>query len=422
MVNLLKSMIRSSFLLLLLLAVGVNGPLANAQSGPQLERLLKRFPEADANGDGVLTQDEAQAYRRAARSPQNQPTAGNRQRSARELTFDPGWDRDEFPEHAVSLKTADEIMAIYKNGPEARGAPSPPGVLSYPEPKDGGMRIVGVGHSFMAPGYKTLPLITKAAGFEQPMCLHTGGGVTGSARYKWEQENGIFEFDGEPVPKLLAAISNADWEAMLFGAYYSDRPKFYTCWIEFCMRYHPDMKFYLADAWPQLDQLEELYGIKGAPESEDFLTDEVLETMATQKRDFYIDIVTTAREQTTERFFILPTNDAVTLVAKMYNAGKLPQMDGLHKAIGGNERSVWRDYLGHIAREIDRLEGYVFYAALYGKSPELIKAPIVFDGDPGYPDLEMDQIFRRVAWLAVVGHPLSGVVDADNNKIGDHLE
>ena len=64
---------------------------------------------------------------------------------------------------------------------------------------DGSLRIVGTGHSFMAPGYSTLPRITAAAGLKQPpMELHTGGGITGSTRYKWEQENGIFDFDGKP--------------------------------------------------------------------------------------------------------------------------------------------------------------------------------------------------------------------------------
>lgn len=396
--------------------------LSGQASEQQLERWLKRFPEADADGDGILTADEAQAYRRMARSQQAAGSTGDRQRSDRELTFDPGWDSGSFPEHSVSLKSAQEIMAIYKSGPEARGAPSSPGVLSYPKPVDGGLRIVGVGHSFMAPGYKTLPLIAEAAGFNQPMCLHTGGGVTGSARYKWEQENGIFEFDGKPLPKLLAAISNADWEAMLFGAYFNDRPEFYTCWIEFCTRFHPQMKFYISDAWPQLYQLEELYGLDSAPESEDFLSDGVLERMATQKRDTYTGLVKTMREQTTQDIFIIPTNDAMTRVAKLYNAGKLPGVEGLHKAIGGRERSIWRDYLGHISREIERLEGYVFFASLYGKSPELITSPIDFGGDPEYPDPELDRIFRQVAWLAVINHPLSGVVDNNGNLIGDHLE
>ena len=61
--------------------------------------------------------------------------------------------------------------------------------------------------------------------------------------YKWEQENGIFEFDGKPLPKLLAAISNAKWEAMIWGPYSNDRPEFYTCWIDFCEKYNPGMKY-----------------------------------------------------------------------------------------------------------------------------------------------------------------------------------
>ena len=47
-----------------------------------------------------------------------------------------------------------------------------------------------------------LPAITRAAGFEQPFSLHNGCGRTGSVRYKWEQENGIFEFDGKPLPNV----------------------------------------------------------------------------------------------------------------------------------------------------------------------------------------------------------------------------
>ena len=48
--------------------------------------------------------------------------------------------------------------------------------------------------------------------------------------------------DGKPVPKLLSAISNAEWEAMIWGPYRADRPKFYTSWIDFCEKYNPGMK------------------------------------------------------------------------------------------------------------------------------------------------------------------------------------
>jgi len=101
--------------------------------------------------------------------------------------------------------------------------------------------------------------------------------MTGSARYKWEQENGIFQFEGRPTPKLLAAISNAQWDRMMWGPYFNDRPEYYACWIDFCLKYNPAMKFYLSDAWPQLYQLE------SPPASEENFTPEMFERMGKEK-------------------------------------------------------------------------------------------------------------------------------------------
>ncbi|MEX0320570.1 MAG: hypothetical protein AB3N63_00275 [Puniceicoccaceae bacterium] len=389
---------------------------ANQPSEKQLEKWLKRFPEADANGDGVLTAEEAKAYRGEARA---NPKA---MRSSREMNFHPGWDTGEFPDSAVYKKSPEEILSIYKNGPKARGAQSTSDALSFQKPTDGGMRIVGVGHSFMAPAYRTLPLITRAAGFEQPLCLHTSGGATGSARYKWEQENGIHQFDGKPVPKLLAAISNYEWEAWLSGPYHGDRPEFYTCWIDFCLKYNPDMKFYISDAWPQLYQLGVIYGLKDNPDSDDFFTNEVLDKMNNEIRQRYFSLIGSALRERSRNVFIIPTSDAITEAAKMFNKGKLPGVEGIHKVVGGKDRSIWRDVTGHLGPGFDRLEGYVFYATLYGKSPELITEPVEFADGPGYPGKELDKVFRKIAWKAVTGHPLSGVKDENNNLIGDHLE
>ena len=55
-------------LLLVILALATTAPFSNAQSRQlsetQLSRLLKRFPQADANGDGKLTQEEFDAARK----------------------------------------------------------------------------------------------------------------------------------------------------------------------------------------------------------------------------------------------------------------------------------------------------------------------------------------------------------------------
>ncbi len=384
---------------------------AQPSSEARMAQMLKRFPEADTNGDGKLSPKEFQAANQLAQAA-----------AARAIpTFDPGWDENAFPSHAVSLKTPEEIKAIYERGKPARTYVESIDAMSFPKPADGILRIVGTGHSFTAPGYRTLPSITRAAGFEQPFCLHNGGGRTGSVSYKWEQENGIFEFDWKPVPKLLTAISNAEWEAMIWGPYTADRPKFYTSWIDFCEKYNPGMKYFLMDAWPTLGQVQMEYQRKGNPKSESFFTDEVFDQLNDVANDVFTELVTAIRE-TTNKVYILPTNAAMTEAAKRFNRGELPGVEGLYKVIGGKEHSIWADQRGHLGPGFDRLEGYVFYATIYGKSPELISEPIKFSNNPSFLSDELDKIFREIAWKAVVGHPLSGVTDKNGNGIGDHLE
>ncbi len=396
--------LRSLLILLVFTALGV-APAAD-YSPQQLANWLKRFPEADANKDGQLTSEEATAFRKELLE---QRQRSGRQGAPRKFEVDPGWEADRFPQHAVSYKSPEEIKAIYASLISEREKP----VVSYPKPANGVLRIVGTGHSFMAPGYRTFPQICKAAGFEQPLYTHTGGGITGSARYKWEEENGIFQFDGQPKPKLLASIANAEWDAMMWGPYFHDRPQYYRCWIDFCLQFHPHMKFYLSDAWPQLYQLSEM------PKSEAELTAEVMDRIGTEKRDQYIGLVEVLREDHPEKVFILPTSDAMLLAAQHYLRGELPGVEGLHRAVGGKERSLWRDPLGHLGPGFDRLEGYVFYATIYGRSPELIEDKIAFRDAGDFPSPELDRIFRKIAWQAVIGHPLSGVQDTDKDGVAD---
>ncbi len=405
-------------LLFAILALVAAAPFSYAQaqqlSEEEQSRFLRQHPGADADGDGELTAEEI----KAARAHKKQAEAAAAQWKGR---FHPGWEKDEFPPHAVSLKTPDEIMAIYKRGPAGRSYVDASDALSFPKPADGIMRIVGTGHSFMAPGYRTLPEITRAAGFEQPFCLHNGGGETGSPRYKWEQENGIFQFDGRPLPKLLAAISNAEWEAMMWGPYTGDRPEFYTCWIDFCEQYNPGMKFFIADLWPAPGQVRIVFNLEANPESEAFFTEEVYDKLSDWTNTATAKVVKELRESTDE-VYILPTHAAMTEAAKRVIRGELPGVEGLYKVIGGKEHSIWIDRIGHLGPGFDRLEGYVFYGTLYGKSPELISAPIQFKRNPKFLSADLDRIFREIAWTAVVEHPLSGVTDKNKNGIGDHLE
>jgi hypothetical protein len=400
------------FLLLLLSFVACDGLAQRVPTERQLAQWLKRFPAADANGDGRLTIDEAQAYRK---SLQGSRTRSDRRRSGAPSQFsvDSGWQAERFPDHAVCYQSPKEVAAIYARVQNGKGTP----ITSYPQPADGSLRIVGTGHSFMAPGFKTFPLIAEAAGLQQPpLFTHTGGGITGSARYKWEQENGIFQFDGNPTPKLLASIANAEWDAMMWGPYFQDRPAYYACWIDFCLKTNPGMKFYLSDAWPQLDQLDEI------PDSEELLTDEMFVRLGQEKNAGTKELIDTLNADYPGKVFVLPTNDAMVLAVQYYHRGELPGVEGIHMFVGKKERSLWRDRLGHLGPGFGNLEGYVFYATMYGRSPELIQGDVRFPGSAAYPSGELDRVFRKIAWQAVVNNPLSGVTDRDNDGVDDARE
>ncbi len=181
------------------------------------------------------------------------------------------------------------------------------------------------------------------------------------------------------------------------------------------------MKFYLSDAWPAPGQVQRVFNLKANPESEAFFTESVYDQLSAHANTSFASLVKTLRE-TTDEVYILPTHAAMTEAAKRVLRGELPGVEGLYKIIGGKERSIWADKIGHLSPGFDRLEGYVFYATLYGKSPELISDPIKFNTNPSFLSPELDKIFREIAWKAVVEHPLSGVTDKNKNGIGDHLE
>lgn len=382
-----------------------NQPRQANASNQQLQRLLKRFPAADINRDGKLTWNEVNSYRNRINGGSNANTGVPKSFKVHE-----GWSKPEFPPAALSNQSPEKISQVWK---EVSGSEVIP---SYEPPEDGTLRILGIGHSFMAPGYKTLPLIVRAEGSEQPLHTHIGGGITGSARYKWEQENGIFAFAGRPFPKILSAIANSTWDAMLFGPYYNDRPEYFSCWIDFCLKHHPEMKFFISDAWPQLSQF------KTQPISEDAFTDETLDRLGQERRKLSLSQLGSLRRRYPNQVFIMPTSDAMILAAKAQRRGELPGIDGIHRIVGGNQKSIWRDQLGHLGAELEWLEGYVFYSTIYQRkaTSEISIAPT--NSRIARVSEELHHVFQEIAWKAVREHPLSGFANSPPTQTEHPLE
>jgi hypothetical protein len=306
-----------------------------------------------------------------------------------------GYKNDDSPavRGATYLKSPQQIQAMGRRP------------LSYP--KSTGLRIVGTGHSWMAPGYRTLPGIAKAAGLQQHLRTHYSGGETGGLRMMWERENGILSYKGKPKPTCMSAITTGKWDVMIWGCYTNDRPEYYFAWIDFCMKYNPKMEFYVFNAWPQWAD--------GFGEGDRKPRIENYRVRAEKMKKTFTKLIADIDKRYPNKVHVLPTCDAMMAALELYFKGKLPGVKGLNRRADGKSPSIWSDG-GHLGVGMDRLEGYVFYATLYQKSPELIEAKLPFHNG------ELDKIFRKIAWQAVTGNPLSDVTDKNKNGIGDAIE
>ncbi|MDP6635605.1 MAG: hypothetical protein QGG42_11935 [Phycisphaerae bacterium] len=373
----------------------------------------RHFDRIDADSDGRVTPEElgAALAARANRQPKTpkggKPSGGSGfkrpQAKHRTSRFVPtpwlGYGHDDHPKirDATYLKKPEDIRTIRLTGKSK-------GQLSYP--KSSGLRIVATGHSWMWPGYGTLPKIAKAAGLDQQLRVNGRGGELGGIRMMWELENGILS-SGRANPVCMSAITTGKWDAMIWGCYTNDRPEYYFAWIEFCMKFNPKMEFYVFNAWPQwADGFGE--GDR-APKIENY------RARAAKIKKTSAKLISDIDKRYPNKVHVLPTCDAMMSALELYFQGKLPGVKGLNRRADGKSPSIWSDG-GHLGAGMDRLEGYVFYATLYQKSPELIKARLKFHND------ELDKVFRKIAWQAVVNNPLSDVTDKNKNGVGDAVE
>jgi hypothetical protein len=279
--------------------------------------------------------------------------------------------------------------------------------LSFP--RGNGLRIVMTGHSWVGPARRSLPKIAAGAGLDgHRQRAHTGGGGTGSANSIWLKEIGKYN-DRPALPILTQAIATGQWDVMTWGGFHGDKPEHLTQWMDLCLKHNPQMVFYLQDGWP----LWRGDMTKASPED---AVKEMEKQMASIRATF-ATLHAAIEGRYPGKMHVTPAGDAVVKMVGHYFAGRLPGFDCVSEHLGG-QQGIFRDG-GHLSAGagMDYLAGYVYYAALYKKSPELITGFA-----PRDVPTQIDRLFRQVAWQSVLGHPHSGVTDKNSNGIADSLE
>jgi hypothetical protein len=369
-------------LLALLAANSVVLAQQTSQNNQRLKDGLAQYPEADANKDGILTMEEARAFLQKRRDQ-----GGGGAKEQKTTIFKP---------------TAKELQAVIAGGGEGKSA----GALKHD--KGNGLRIVMTGHSWVAPGRKTLPLIASAAGFDgHQQRSHTSGGATGAANAIWLKEFGKWD-DSPPLPVLVPAIATGEWDVMTWGGYIKDKEEYFTQWIDLCLKHNPEMTFFLQDGWPRFDpgfKNMEADAILGA------MREGYAGSRANRQRSFYDKL----EKKYPGKVHIIPAGAAVVDLIGRYYDGKVPDLDCVDEKTNGGKKGVYRDG-GHLSRASgsEWLVGYIYYGMLYKKSPQLIEG-LEPEGVPS----RLDETMREVAWKAITSSPFSRITDKDGDGVGD---
>ena len=97
--------------------------------------------------------------------------------------------------------------------------------------------------------------------------------------------------------------------------------------------------------------------------------------------------------------YVVPSSVAVYNLRKEIIKGRVPGV--------GKQSEVFRDPIGHGGQPVMNIVTYAWYAAMYRESPVGLEA-LVDSSDPTSAAREL--LLQKIAWNAVVGEPMSGVI------------
>jgi len=366
-----------------------------SENSARLKKGLKDYPEADTDGDGILSLKEARTFLKKAAGGGKKSSAGS-------------GESDKAIEVPKEELERDDLEEFEPEGSGGKGA-----------------KMLFIGHSLVAPVEshfrKRVAPGAGLRGYESRM--QYSGGKTGAPLRHWNYTGA--------KQKTRPALMTGRWDCLAMGMYYYwSEVEDISRWIDFALKYNPAMKFYLQDGWPAADGGGSNYGgssreVKALREAageiwKDVEKDDrgrkVLRFEAFEKAitglDKGMDVKLKAlNKKYPGKVFSIRSSHAMLELRRLLEKKKKIPLVNRVLASSKKDRSsaLYADQL-HSGPAVIQLEGYLYLAAVHKRDPR--KLPAIGKGE----EAKLDRILRELAVKITVENPWSGVKKASDLK------
>jgi hypothetical protein len=332
--------------------------LASAQEGQtsrnndRLKRALKRFPEADANKDGVLTMEEARAYRDKMTGGKKGRRGGNRGRGKAPMG------------QPITVSGKD-----VEKGKEIQG-----------------YNGLYMGHSFFRPAAEhLLEVIPDTRVVNHAELIVMAGGAGGSPKKLWEQESkraaGQKSLDTRKVELMV----------MTYHPENNSLVEHYARWFDYAVAKNPNITFMVTIAWERYLYRADTKVLNGADAKVQNHFDEI--------------VVPLRRKYPKNKILYCPYGLTVYELINRLNAGNLPGVKHVldpdketRAASRQKKEQLLNDELGHGGDLVSRLNALIWLQTIYDYELSATEKEFRVEG---LPDIDLNEIaatvYKRVA-------------------------
>jgi|GEM_PF-1174004 len=362
-----------------------------SENNSRLKKGLKDYPEADTDGDGVLTLKEARTFlKKLADGDEKAPPRK-------------GGDSDTAIEVPKEELQRDDLERFE---PEGAG--------------DGGVKMLFIGHSLVAPVEKMIRYVSRGVRLKDyESRMQYSGGKSGAPLRHWN-------YTGSKQ-KTRPALMTGKWDYMAMGMYYYwAEVEDISRWIDFALKYNPGMKFYLQDGWPAADGGRSNYGSSSREAKalraaageiwkdveEDDRGKKILTMKAFEKAiaglDKNMDVKLKAlKKKYPGKVFSIRSSHAMLELRRLLEKKKLPVISRvLASSRKDRDAALYADPI-HSGNAVILLESYLYLVAVHKLDPR--KLPALRKGE----EAKLDKVLRELAVKITLENPWSGVKASD---------